>query len=81
MTVRLILGLLAGMVLPANELELRRAFVGKQVILRIDMPGTQNGVDLHLDRDEPMDWKQYSQRSGISGMRRIRGGGGDWNPH
>lgn len=62
MTVRLILGLLAGMALPANELELRRAFVGKQVILRIDMPGTQNGVDLHLDRDEPMDWKQYSQR-------------------
>ena len=62
MTVRLILGLLAGLALPANELELRRAFVGKQVILRIDMPGTQNGVDLHLDRDEPMDWKQYSQR-------------------
>ena len=62
MTVRLVLGLLAGMFSQANELELRRAFVGKQVILRIDMPGTHTGVDLHLDRDEPMDWKQYSQR-------------------
>jgi len=62
MTVRLLLGLFAGILAQANEVELRRAFVGKQVILRIDMPGTHNGVDLHLDRDEPMDWKQYSQR-------------------
>ena len=62
MTVRLVLGVLAGMSMHGNELELRRAFVGKQVILRIDMPGTHTGVDLHLDRDEPMDWKQYSQR-------------------
>ena len=62
MTVRLVLGLLAGMSMHGNELELRRAFVGKQVILRIDMPGTHSGVDLNLDRDDPMDWKQYSQR-------------------
>jgi hypothetical protein len=62
MTVRLLLGLVTGLALQANEAELRRAFVGKQVILRIDMPGTHNGVDLHLDRDDPMDWKQYSQR-------------------
>jgi len=62
MTVRLLLGLAAVALLPANEAELRRAFVGKQVIPRIDMPGTHNGVDLHLDRDDPMDWKQYSQR-------------------
>jgi hypothetical protein len=48
--------------LHANELELRRAFMGKEMLLRIDMPGTQNGVDLHLDRDEPVDWKQHSQR-------------------
>ena len=62
MTVRMLLGLACGLMLQANEAELRRAFVGKQVILRIDMPGTHHGVDLHLDRDDPMDWKQYSQR-------------------
>ncbi|MFN0105049.1 MAG: hypothetical protein ACKV2U_23565 [Bryobacteraceae bacterium] len=54
--------LLLGMTLQANEAELRRAFVGKQAIPRIDMPGTHHGVDLNLDRDDPMDWKQYSQR-------------------
>ncbi len=37
-------------------------FVGKQVTLQIDMPGTQKGVDLRMDRDDPMDWKQYSSR-------------------
>lgn len=62
MTVGLLMGLVAGLALQANEAELRRAFMGKQLILRIDMPGTHNGVDLHLDRDDPMDWKQYSQR-------------------
>ena len=29
---------------------------------KIDMPGTQQGVDLQFDRGTPMDWKQYSSR-------------------
>jgi len=62
MTVKWVLGFACCALLHANEAELRRAFMGKEMLLRIDMPGTQNGVDLHLDRDEPMDWKQYSQR-------------------
>lgn len=37
-------------------------FQGKQVQLKIDMPGTQQGVDLKFDRGTPMDWKQYSSR-------------------
>ncbi|MGC2110075.1 MAG: hypothetical protein WA655_11200 [Candidatus Korobacteraceae bacterium] len=37
-------------------------FVGRQVTLQIDMPGTQQGVDLRMDRDDPMDWKAYSNR-------------------
>jgi len=37
-------------------------FQGKEVQLKIDMPGTQQGVDLKFDRDTPMDWKQYSSR-------------------
>lgn len=62
MTVRLLLGLAACALLQASEADLRRAFLGKQILLKIDMPGTQQGVDLNLDRDDPMDWKQYSHR-------------------
>jgi hypothetical protein len=41
---------------------LQSYFVGRQVKLQIDMPGTQQGVDLRMDRDDPMDWKAYSNR-------------------
>jgi hypothetical protein len=41
---------------------LQSYFVGRQVKLQIDMPGTQQGVDLRVDRDDPMDWKSYSNR-------------------
>ncbi len=37
-------------------------FTGKQVVLKIDMPGTQKGVDLRFNRNSPMDWKEYSSR-------------------
>ena len=46
----------------SGQAALQNAFVGKQVTLQIDMPGTQQGVDLRMDRDDPMDWKQYSGR-------------------
>jgi len=45
-----------------GQLTLQSYFVGRQVTLQIDMPGTQQGVDLRMDRDDPMDWKQYSNR-------------------
>ena len=41
---------------------LQNYFVGKQITLKVDMPGTAKGVDLRMDRDDPMDWKQYSNR-------------------
>jgi sRNA-binding protein len=37
-------------------------FAGKQVVLKIDMPGSQKGVDLRFDKATPMDWKEYSSR-------------------
>jgi len=46
----------------SGQAALQNAFVGKQVTLQIDMPGTQQGVDLRMERDDPMDWKQYSGR-------------------
>jgi len=46
----------------SGQSTLQNYFVGKQVTLQIDMPGTQQGVDLRVERDDPMDWKQYSGR-------------------
>jgi len=54
--------LLAQSDLNAPESALRNAFIGKQVLLKIDMPGTQKGVDLHFDRESPMDWEEYGNR-------------------
>lgn len=62
MTARVIWGLAACTLLHGGEAELRRAFQGKQVLVKIDMPGTHHGVDLQLDRDDPMDWREYSHR-------------------
>lgn len=46
----------------ASEAELHRAFIGRPVTVKIDMPGTQEGVNLHLDNDDPMNWREYSYR-------------------
>lgn len=37
-------------------------FFGRQVMVKIDMPGTQQGIDLRLDKPVPMDWNSYSAR-------------------
>ncbi len=45
-----------------NEAALQQAFEGKTVIVKIDMPGTQQGVDLYPNRDKLMDFDGYSRR-------------------
>jgi hypothetical protein len=37
-------------------------FTGKEVVLKIDMPGSQKGVDLRYNKEVLMDWKEYSGR-------------------
>lgn len=46
----------------SGQSALQSYFVGKQVTLQMDMPGTQQGVDLRVEREDPMDWKQYQNR-------------------
>jgi hypothetical protein len=51
--------------LPASaqdELALRTFFEGRRVRLKIDMPATSQGVDLRLDRERPLDFKEYGDR-------------------
>lgn len=38
------------------------AFEGKQVVVKLDMPGTQKGVDIFPNRTPPLDTKSYGDR-------------------
>lgn len=42
--------------------EIEKYFTGKEVVLKLDMPGSQKGVDLKFNKSTPMDWKEYSSR-------------------
>jgi len=61
-----LLTLLAVPVLPSRAQSgpaaINAYFTGKQVVLKIDMPGSQKGVDLRFNKATPMDWKEYSSR-------------------
>ena len=48
-------------------------FTGKEVVLKIDMPGTQQGVDLRFSKDQPMNWKEYSNRLKSNGAAIHKG--------
>jgi hypothetical protein len=48
-------------------------FTGKEVTLKIDMPGTQQGVDLRYNKDVPMNWKEYSNRLKSNGVAIPKG--------
>jgi hypothetical protein len=48
-------------------------FIGKEVVLKIDMPGTQQGVDLRLNKDNPMNWKEYANRLKSNGVAIHKG--------
>lgn len=37
-------------------------FEGKQVVVKMDMPGTQKGVDIYPNRQPPLDTKSYGDR-------------------
>jgi hypothetical protein len=50
-----------------------QSFVGKEVVVKIDMPGTQQGVDLRFNKDDPMNWKEYSSRLKSNGVAIRKG--------
>jgi hypothetical protein len=45
-----------------NEDALRSFFEGKHVTVRIDMPGTSDGIDVRLDANRSIDYKRYGER-------------------
>jgi hypothetical protein len=48
-------------------------FTGKEVVLKIDMPGSQQGVDLRYNKDNPMNWKEYANRLKSNGAAIHKG--------
>jgi hypothetical protein len=48
-------------------------FVGKQVVAKIDMPGTEKGIDLAFSKPRPMDWNEYSTRLATFGVAIHKG--------
>ena len=53
---------LASPAVAQDEEALRGAFEGKRVTLRIDMPGTSDGVDVQGDARRALDYKEYGDR-------------------
>jgi hypothetical protein len=45
-----------------NADALQAYFNGKMVKAKIDMPGSQKGIDLRFNKSSAMDWKEYSSR-------------------
>jgi hypothetical protein len=73
---RVVFFALALCALPLNAQDsnaLSNYFTGKEVVLKIDMPGTQQGVDLSFNKDNPMNWKQYSSRLKANGAAIHKG--------
>jgi hypothetical protein len=73
---RVVFFALALCALPLNAQDsnaLSNYFTGKEVVLKIDMPGTQQGVDLSFNKDNPMNWKQYSSRLKSNGVAIHKG--------
>ena len=55
----------AGLAAPAEaqtEWDLKQAFEGKFVVVKMDMPATHRGVDLYPDRQPAVDFREYSAR-------------------
>jgi len=51
-----------------DETALRKAFEGKRVILRIDMPATSQGVDVWPGRDIPVEFPKVAERIKAHGV-------------
>src|SRR6185295_4478045 len=57
--------IIAAMALPAQAQDasaLRAFFEGNRVALKIDMPGSSDGVAVHADSGRPLDYQHYGDR-------------------
>jgi hypothetical protein len=53
---------MASLAAAQNESGLRSYFEGRRVTLKIDMPGSSDGVDVRVDASRPIDFRAYGER-------------------
>ncbi len=51
-----------------DEATLKRRFEGKNVVVKMDMPATKDGVDVRYGRTSPIDFNEYSRRIRDAGV-------------
>ena len=51
-----------------SEAALKEFFEGKTVIVKIDMPASQQGIDLYPDARRPINFDEYSRRVKANGI-------------
>jgi hypothetical protein len=57
----------------AAEQSLKRFFEGRDVVVLLDMPASQSGIDVYPEREYPLDYGKVSGRIGESGISVRRG--------
>lgn len=55
------------------EAKLKQVFEGKKVIVKIDMPGTRDGVDIRPEKGAALDMAKYSRRLADFGTSIMKG--------
>lgn len=58
----LAIAVLPGLAAGQSERALKREFEGTMVTVRMDMPGTEDGVDVYPESSTPIDYARYAQR-------------------
>jgi hypothetical protein len=53
---------------PAIEPALKGYFEGRRVTLKMDMPATSSGVDVHPRAERPINYKEYGDRLKVAGI-------------
>jgi hypothetical protein len=61
-TCDIVLSVVASPAAAQTEDALKTAFEGRRVTVRVDMPGTSDGVDIHGDAQHALDYKEYGDR-------------------
>ena len=64
-----VLGIAAAPAHAQTEWDLKQAFEGKFIIVKMDMPASHLGVDLYPDRQPSVDFRMYSAGSASSASR------------
>ena len=56
-----------------SEVALRRFFEGREVVVKMDMPGDKSGIDVHPESSRPVDYPKVGDRLRDFGIALYKG--------